>query len=321
MPATKRRAIALLGPGLDGCLAIELVRRQGIEVIAATLATACTTYRDKIEAAAATLGVELITLAADEGYYYRVRHPRFGYTRERAPCLDCRVFMLEGARRAMAEHAASFVITGDVVGQRNPGQTKRDLALVDFHAGMEGLVLRPLSAQLLAPTQAENHGLVDRQQLLNLQGRDRKGQHALARAFGWTELPAVTSGCLLADAAYAKKLEALLAVRPHAAEAELALLALGRHERLDEACWIVLGRSASENGELAQWHARYGGALDAALLMPKDFAGPTAIVVGASPAAIDAACRAVLERSKRAGEIASGFVIKDADGRESCVER
>ena len=99
MAFMKRRAIALLGPGLDGRLAIELARRQGIEVVAATLAAACITYRDKIQAAADALKVELVTLAADESYYHRVRHPRFGYTRERAPCLDCRVFMLEGIVR------------------------------------------------------------------------------------------------------------------------------------------------------------------------------------------------------------------------------
>src|SRR5688500_16780807 len=143
------RCIALLGPGLDGRLAIELVRRQGIEVIAATFSSPFTAYHDAVVGSASRLGVELIVLTAGNDYLERIRHPRFGYTRELAPCLDCKVLMLRAARDKLAEQEATFVVTGDAVGQRTPGQTKRDLALVDFHAEMEGRVLRPLSAKLL----------------------------------------------------------------------------------------------------------------------------------------------------------------------------
>ena len=271
------RALALLGPGLDGQLAIELVRRQGCEVIAATLATPFTAYHQAVISSAERLGVELIIFDAGPGYFERIAHPRFGYTREMAPCLDCKVAMLTAARDKLAELGASFLITGDVVGQRMPGQSKRDLALVDFHARVEGKVLRPLSGQLLEPTWAEVEGCVLRAALLDIHGRSRQRQLALAQGWQWSNIPPVTSGCLLADAAYARKLRH--ALQRGKLEVELLpLLPIGRHFPLDEQGLAILGRNAEENARLHDWHVRHDR--ETTLVEPLSFAGPTALVLG-----------------------------------------
>ena len=271
------RGLALLGPGLDGQLAIELIRRQGSEVVAATFATPFTAYYEQVQAAAARRDVPLITLQSDADYLQRVAHPRFGYTREMAPCLDCKVAMLVAAREQMSTVGASFLITGDVVGQRLPGQSKRDFALVDFHAGVEDLVVRPLSALLLEPTAAERAGEVRRENLLSINGRSRQEQLALAKSWQWSEIPSVTSGCLLADAAYARKFRDTL---EHDAEWQehVPFLAVGRQFRVGPGNRVILGRNAAENQQLAEWHAAH--ASDTFLLHPGNFVGPTALVVG-----------------------------------------
>lgn len=299
------RGLALLGPGLDGQLAIELVRSQGCEVIAATFSTPFTAYYESVCAAAARLQIQLLTLPSGPDYLQRVAHPRFGYTREMAPCLDCKTAMLAAARAMMDECDASFLITGDVVGQRLPGQSKRDFALVDFHAGVEGMVLRPLSAKILEPTRVETTGVVQRDLLLDINGRSRQRQLALAKSWGWSELPAVTSGCLLADAAYARRFRNALEQAPDW-QAHLPLVVLGRHFRISAACRAILGRNADENQRLRDWHLQHK---DATLLIsPLSFVGPTAILSGPSGAAelaIEIAARLILQYAKKQGDGAS----------------
>ena len=57
----------------------------------------------------------------------------------------------------------------------------------------------PLSARLLPVTPMEETGLVDREQLLDIQGRSRKRQQALAEAWGYSSYPPSAGGCLLTE--------------------------------------------------------------------------------------------------------------------------
>ena len=92
------------------------------------------------------------------------------------PCIDCRILMLKKAREMMAKEGASFLITGEVVGQRPMSQKSQTMRLIEKEAGVAGLVLRPLSAKLLEPTIPEEKGWVDRNKLLDISGRSRKAQ-------------------------------------------------------------------------------------------------------------------------------------------------
>lgn len=307
------RCIALLGPGLDGQLAIALLQQQGIEVVAATLSSVFIKYLAAVEAAAARLQVPLVVLPTGEDYLQRVRHPRFGYTREMAPCLDCKVYMLRAAAELLTQHDAQFLVTGDVVGQRLPGQSKRDLALVDFHAQQEGRVLRPLSARLLPETEVEQAGVVDRGQLLALQGRARQAQLTLAKQWGWQELPAVTSGCLLADATYAARLRTLLIEQPVASEDDFILLRFGKRLSLREHLTLVLGRNQDENLTLAGL-ANSG----TTLFQPQSFVGPVGLVT--QPLTSDdimSAMKLIWQHRKRQSEeAATARFVVNQDGRE-----
>ena len=60
-------------------------------------------------------------------------------------------------------------------------QNKRSLELVAVESGLNRLLLRPLSAKLLAPTIPEEKGWVQRERLLDFQGRSRKPQMEMAQ--------------------------------------------------------------------------------------------------------------------------------------------
>jgi hypothetical protein len=187
--------------------------------------------------------------------------------------------MLAQAHELMERRGAGFLLTGDVVGQRNPGQTKRDMALVDFHAQVEGLVLRPLSARLLPMTLPQRQNWIDRNNLLALQGRGRKPQLALARELGWKTVPAVTAGCLLAGAAHGKRLEMLLRIVPEADEHWMTLVGIGRWQALGATALVLEARDAAECAKLERWQQEFADR-GATSLLPENFRGPSRLLVG-----------------------------------------
>jgi len=105
-----------------------------------------------------------------------VKKPKHGYGKNLYPCIDCRILNFKYAKKFMEEIGASFIITGEVVGQRPMSQHKWAFDLIEKESGLKSLVLRPLSAKILPPTIPEEKGWVDREQLLNVSGRGRRVQ-------------------------------------------------------------------------------------------------------------------------------------------------
>ena len=118
--------------------------------------------------------------------------------------------MIREAGLVMAAEGFDFVFTGEVLGQRPMSQNRGSLNLVARESGLAELLLRPLSAKLLKTTRPELEGWVDRERLLNLSGRGRKRQIALAAEYGITRYPAPAGGCLLTDPGYALRIKELL---------------------------------------------------------------------------------------------------------------
>ncbi|MEW6115883.1 MAG: hypothetical protein AB1553_03165 [Nitrospirota bacterium] len=248
------QAIALYSGGLDSTLAILVAMRQGIEVTAVTFLThfGCdTSDRSSCSknpfAAAAQFGFEVKLCHLADKFIEIVKHPKFGHGKNMNPCMDCRILMLREAKELMRMRSADFIITGEVLGQRPMSQRKDTFPRIDKEAGLEGYILRPLSAKLLKPTIPEQQGLVDREQLCNFHGRSRKPQIALAREFGLTDYPPPAGGCLLTDPIYSLRLRELLQHTPSPPLREIQLLRVGRHFRLSERCKAVVGRNDIEN--------------------------------------------------------------------------
>ena len=274
-----RRAIALFSGGLDSTLAVRILQEQGFTVDALNVRTTYACCKLPAAQAAAALGVRLTVLPVGDDYLDLIRRPVHGYGRALNPCVDCRIYMCKMARRLMLERDACVVVSGEVLGQRPKSQKRVALSLVERESGLEGRLLRPLSARLLAPTVPECQGLVDRQRLYAFSGRSRKGLIELAGHFGVRTIPSASSGCALTSASFAPRAGDLLRFQPRAARWDFELLKIGRHVRIDARTKAVLGRNALENAALGEFFARHD-APPCALLSPENFPGPDALLIG-----------------------------------------
>jgi tRNA U34 2-thiouridine synthase MnmA/TrmU len=249
------KALGLLSGGLDSILAVELVRRQGIEVIAFNVKTPfCVPKKDgssEAQQAADQLKVPLKILYVDKDYLRMLRNPKYGYGRNMNPCIDCKIFMIKKARKYAKEIGAGFLFTGEVLGERPKSQHYPALRIIEVDSGLKGKLLRPLSARLLPETEAEKKGLIDRSKLLSIQGRSRKPQFQLAKEYGITCYPSPAGGCLLTCEEYAKKLRDLFGNKKRLTIDDIDLLRVGRHFRLGKNK-IIVGRNQAENKFLSQ---------------------------------------------------------------------
>jgi tRNA U34 2-thiouridine synthase MnmA/TrmU len=291
------KAIAMISGGLDSTLALALVRRQGIAVKAINFYTGfCITEtqrrkggrsdgtvpRNEALRAAADLEVDIeyVDISGSE-YLDMLVHPRWGYGANANPCVDCRVFMMRKAREIMLAEGADFVFTGEVLGQRPKSQRRDTLRIVERESGLDGRLLRPLSAKLLPPTIPEQEGIVDRERLLDISGRSRLRQIALARELGVTDFPQPAGGCcFLTDESFSRKFFDVLDAREAAGgerrivQDDVVLLSTGRHFRLSPRAKLVVGRTEVENA-LLEHHVAGRARLEA-----KDVLGPVALVEG-----------------------------------------
>ena len=250
----KIKALALLSGGLDSTLAVKLMLDQGLDVEAVNFVSPfCLCRKGGCGAleVAKNLNVQLKTINFGEEYIKIVRKPRFGYGKNMNPCVDCRIFMLEKAKEYARKTGASFIFTGEVLGQRPMSQHGRTLGVIEEQAGLKGKILRPLSAKLLPPTEVEKKGLVNRKTLLAIEGRSRKKQIRLAEELKVTEYSCPGGGCLLTYREFACKLRDLFEHRKRFSLKQVQLLKIGRHFRFGKSK-IIVGRNEAENHLLLQ---------------------------------------------------------------------
>jgi tRNA U34 2-thiouridine synthase MnmA/TrmU len=245
----KAKALALVSGGLDSTLAVKLMLDQGVDVDAVNFVSPfCLCRKGGCGASevAKNLNVPLKTINVGEEYLRIVRKPRFGYGKNMNPCIDCRIFMLKKARKYAEETGASFIITGEVLGQRPMSQHGRTLRVIEEKAGLKGRILRPLSARLLPITEAEKKGFVNREALLGIEGRSRKKQIKLAGEMKVTEYSCPGGGCLLTCKEFASKLKDLFEHKKGISLKDVQLLKIGRHFRFGKNK-IIVGRNETEN--------------------------------------------------------------------------
>jgi tRNA U34 2-thiouridine synthase MnmA/TrmU len=166
------------------------------------------------------------------------------------PCIDCRIFMLKKSKAYMEESGAAFIVTGEVLGQRPMSQRRDAMRLIEKEAGLEGLILRPLSAQFLPITLPEREGWIDRDKLLNIQGRSRKPQIKLAEQFNIHDYPCPAGGCLLTDPGFGRRMKDLMDHDLDFSLNDVHLLKIGRHFRLSPKVKLVVGRNEEENQKI-----------------------------------------------------------------------
>ncbi|MGD8251273.1 MAG: tRNA 4-thiouridine(8) synthase ThiI [Desulfobacterales bacterium] len=286
------RGLGLCSGGLDSMLAGLLLQHQGIDVHWVSFETPFFSS-DKARAASLQTGIPLMVRNITPMYVEMLKAPPAGFGKNMNPCMDCHTLMFRVAGEIMRSEGFDFLFSGEVLGQRPMSQTRPSLRYVEKHSGLTGYILRPLCAKRLAETLPEQAGVVDRNRLLDLSGRSRKAQIALAREFGITDYPAPAGGCLLTDPAYSKRLRDLFDHGHRLDRNELELLKYGRHFRLENGVKIVVGRTRKDNQSILR-HADPG--VDTVVKM-RVAPGPTVLI----PNHRDA------ETVQRAAEICAGY--------------
>jgi tRNA U34 2-thiouridine synthase MnmA/TrmU len=273
-----KKAIVLISGGLDSALAAKLIKEQGIEIMPLNfLIPFChrdknTPSEEKQRWLTDSLGVPAKVIDISDDFLAMLRQPKHGFGSNINPCIDCKILMLRRAKELMQDWGAAFVVTGEVLGQRPMSQYRRALNIIERESGLEGLVLRPLSAKLLPETTPEKEGWVNRNRLLDFQGRSRRPQMTLADSFHIRDYPNAAGGCLLTDPEFSKRLKDLMQCGELNIN-NIELLKLGRHFRLNERVRLVVGRDEKENAELL----RLAKDNDYLLFPNAELAGPTSL--------------------------------------------
>lgn len=286
----KVKAVILLSGGLDSSIAAKIIKEQGIDLYALHFTSPfCQCDKDGncfSRKLATEINIYFKTILKGPEYIKIVKNPRFGYGRGMNPCIDCRIFMFKKAWEFAKGIGAKFLITGEVVGQRPMSQKYNVILLIEKQAQLEGKILRPLSAKILPPTEAEIQGWVNRNELLSIQGRTRKEQLSFADKYSVKGFSCPAGGCLLTVKQFVRKLKDLFLHKKNITQKDILLLKVGRHFRYKTGKLIV-GRNEMENKTL-ELHKH----LKDYIFRARDFKGPVTILQGRkTTSAIDFAAK------------------------------
>ena len=252
---TRSRGLSLMSGGLDSQLAIRILERAGAQVEAVCFSTPFFDISAALKAATA-LGVKLHVVDFTDDEISLVENPPHGFGGAMNPCIDCHALMIRRAGELMAKLGYDFVATGEVQGQRPMSQNVQSLGVVERTSGMKGRLVRPLSAKLLEPTVPELEGKLDRSKLLDLSGRGRERQIALAAEFGIVGYPSPAGGCKLTEEGFCRKLKDLRDHEGLRNRTLVDLICVGRRFRLPDGTSVILGRDRAENEKLKETSLR-----------------------------------------------------------------
>lgn len=288
MAKRKTRALFLFSGGLDSLLGVKMLEQQGVKVGLVFLKSYFFSA-DLARQSARSNGLRLKVVDFSDEQLRIVKSPKHGYGRAFNPCVDCHALMLKQARIIMDRDGYDFVATGEVLGQRPMSQTKERLKLVEKESGLQGFLVRPLSAQLLQTTIPENQGLIDRSRLESISGRSRRKQIALAKKFKLKDYPSPAGGCLLTDKEFSLRLKELLRKKKEVSGNDIELLKYGRHY-WEGKIKIIVGRREDDNKFLKKLVKSGDIIIDL-----KGMAGPTTLVRSYGSASIS---QKILEKAR-----------------------
>jgi len=267
----KAKALVLLSGGLDSILAAKILKNQGIKVTALSFKSY---FFNTVaaEKAAKNLKIPLKIIDFSKEHLEMVKNSKYGYGKTINPCIDCHILMLKKAKGIMKKEKFDLVATGEVVGERSMSQSLPALKLIEKESSLKGYLLRPLSAKLLEETVPEKKGLISRERLLNISGRSRNKQIALAKKWKIKWYPTPAGGCLLTDLEFGKRLKELFARYPKCDGNDIKLLKLGRHFWVAKVK-IIVGRNEKENKKIEKL-AKRGDIL----IEMKNYPGPLTFI-------------------------------------------
>ncbi|MEA3384186.1 MAG: 7-cyano-7-deazaguanine synthase [Campylobacterota bacterium] len=248
------KALALFSGGLDSVLAMKLIVDQGIEVVAVNINIGFGSANDRLEHMqnmCKQIGVQLEVLDLRELYLDEVLFdPKYGYGKNFNPCIDCHGFMFRYTGELLEKFGASFMISGEVIGQRPMSQRKDAMEQVKKLSNYDELIVRPLSAKLMTASKPELEGWIDREKLLDINGRSRERQLQIAKDIGLTDFESPGGGCLLTEIQFGNKLKDFVEYDKDMKVEDIDTLKAGRHLRLPNGAKVIIGRSQEDNEKL-----------------------------------------------------------------------
>lgn len=297
----KIKAVALLSGGLDSILAAKLIKEEGIETIALHFNNPFSVClqdqkQELLRRVTNQLGIRLENKTLGKNYLSMVKEPKYGYGKNLNPCIDCRIYILKKTKKYMEKIGASFVVTGEVLGQRPMSQHRKALAQIEGDSGLEGRILRPLSAKLFPETIPEKKEWIKRNDLLSISGRSRKIQLKLAEKYKIKDYFWAGGGCLLTDSPFCRRLEDLLKSGKLTLE-NIEFLKVGRHFRFNPFFKFIVGRDQQENKRIEQLKKE-----EDFIFRPLDKAGPTGLGRGKINKSIKEMCAKIIARYSSAKE-------------------
>lgn len=270
--------LVMFSGGLDSVISTHILKSQGLSIKAVHFVLPFHSgigYEHKaVRSYADALGVPLIIVEEGEEYLDMIRLPHFGFGKNANPCIDCRIHRLTKAKKIMEDEGASFIATGEVVGQRPMSQRLDCMAVIEEKSGLKGRLVRPLSAKLLEPTIPEVNGVINRDLLFDFYGRTRKPQLAYAQKHGLLH-SAPAGGCILTNEETAKRFIELSSSKQQFTLTDFKLLAFGRHFRLSSGGKLVIARNDAENFIIEKLIGSAGVVLDMAQIP-----GPLGAITG-----------------------------------------
>ncbi|NNU77043.1 tRNA 4-thiouridine(8) synthase ThiI [Clostridium estertheticum] len=267
-------ALAMISGGLDSTLAAKLVKDQGIEVIGICFKSNFFGEKNALEMVK-QIDIPLEVIDFSDKHFEMMKNPKHGYGKNMNPCIDCHAMMMRYCGELLEKFHADFIITGEVLNQRPMSQNRSSLDIVKNESGVGHKILRPLCAKNLNPTQMEIDGLIDREALMDIKGRNRKVQIELAKAWGILDYPSPAGGCKLTEPNYSMRLKDLLDHKENPTKIDLELLKIGRQFRLSKDSKIVSTRTEKEGDLLEQ--CLTGEDL---MFLAKDYNGSTVAIIG-----------------------------------------
>lgn len=272
------KAVGLISGGLDSALAAKILKDLGVEVYGIHFVLPWNLHATAAQRVADQIGIPLKVCQLTDDFLDMVRDPKHGYGSAINPCIDCKIHQLKNAKGYMQELGADFIFTGEVLGQRPMSQMTHSLKKIEKESGLEGYLLRPLSAKNLDPILAEQQGKIDRDKLYDFSGRSRSGLLALGRQLGITDFIPTGGGCLLTDKNFANRLRDTFCYGCRNAN-DIISLKWGKHFRLSKDFKVIVGRDDPENMKLIE----YANPGDFIFNLGEDTPAPAVILIGQNP--------------------------------------
>jgi hypothetical protein len=271
-------ALSLFSGGLDSILASKLMQSLGHKVLGLHFTSPFFGKPEQVAQWEREYGIPITVIDVGQEFVdLMAAFPPHGFGKVLNPCVDCKILMLRRAKELLPVYGASYIISGEVLGQRPMSQRADTLNIIRNDADVRDVLLRPLSAGVLPVTPMEESGLVDRTRLPSLVGRGRKGQYALAKELGVTKIPTQAGGCRLGERESARRYWPILRAFPNPLSHYFDLANVGRQlwRREEDTLtghWMVMGRDHKDNERLLKL-ARP----EHYVLVLKNFPGPHAV--------------------------------------------